>query len=172
MRTRVLIAAAFCFLASDAVCQAVRAISPEVHNFNSPMVLEYGLDDVFKSQSPTVVPEFREFSCRGVTLERVTLQLVRFVTRFKEEPFRRLKIVSEVFNNSGKDKRATIAFALVRAGDVIATETLAVKVQQGDFAKSSAGRSPSAQEVTVPIPANLDVEPYPKLRITMTLTDY
>jgi hypothetical protein len=174
-----LIAAILCFMAADAKSQEITAISPEVHTFNSPMVLEYTLDHVFKDQvdavrnrvsySPTVVTAFRDYTCRGVTLERVTFELTRFV----KETFRRLKIVSEVFNNSGKDKQVTIAFELIKAGDVISTETLkGLRVQQGAFAQSSRGQPASPQELTIRIPPSADGEPYPTLRITMTLSDY
>jgi hypothetical protein len=183
-----LFAAILCFMAANAKSQEITAISPEVHTFNSPMVLEYTLDrflsgigrDVFPehkahalpqkiSWDPVVVTDVRNYTCRGVTLERFTLEL----TRFEAEPFRRLKIVSELFNNSGKDKQVTIVFALVKAGDIIATETLkGLRVQQGAFAQSSRGQPASPQELTIRIPPSADGEPYPKLRITMTLNDY
>jgi hypothetical protein len=165
--------------------QLVTSLSPEVHSFNPPMVLEYGLDEVFKNSkpagvffegnrselrfSPTIETAFRNYNCRGVTLERVTFQLIRF----EKETFRRLKIVSDIFNNSGKDKRVTITFEIVRGGDVIGSGTLkGLRVQQGDYAKASRGQQEGAQEVAIILTQRAEEQPYPKLRVTMDLTDY
>jgi hypothetical protein len=179
MKARLLMVSTLCFIAVDAVGQEISVLSAEVHTFNSPMVLGYTLDQVFKDQvdavrnrtsySPTVVTDFRNYTCRGVTLERVTFELIRV----EKEEARRLRIASELFNNSGKDKLVTISLALVKAGEVVATETLkGLRVQQGRFAQSGRGQPESPQEVTIHIPPNVDGQPYPKLRITVALEDY
>ena len=177
--TLFLVASTSCFIAASAAGQAITALSPEVHTFNSPMVLEYTLDQVIRVQvyavrnrisyAPTFVTDFQNYTCRGVTIEQVTFEFIRF----EKEEARRLRIASALFNNSGKDKLVTITFALVKAGDVVATETLkGLRVQQGKFAQSGRGQPESPQEVTIRIPPNAEGEPYPKLRITMTTTDY
>jgi hypothetical protein len=173
MKTNLVMGATLFYITANAVGQTITALSPEVHSFHTPMVLEYTLDRFLSENtvppyrhSPMDVTDFRNYSCRGVTLERVTLEL----TRFDKETFRSLRIESQLFNNSGKDKLVTLTVAVVKASDVVSTGALkGLRVQQGSFAQAGRGQPESPQELTVRIP---DGEPYPKLRITVTAVDY
>lgn len=168
-RTHRLSAAVGIFLSLPAMAGNIKPISPEVHTFNSPMILEYSLAEAFSNPAgPTTTEEFRDYFCRGVNMERVTIQQL-----FDKERRLILRMICEPFNSSGKDKRVTITMALLRDGEVISTgPTKVMLVPADETAKSGRGLPPSPQEVIVPMPAGSDKRPFPSLRLTITAKDY
>lgn len=154
-----------------AAAQEVVPLSPEVHVYNSPLVLEYSLDETIRSATPTKTTRLADHSCRGVTIETLVLQLLRVAP----DTFLSLKGTFTLFNNSGKDKKADMLFEVFadRSEDVLAS--LSLKKVDVEAGKSGDGK------VKVPIPTSLipvdanPSDPFPgrhlRLRITMALRD-
>lgn len=169
------LAAALCagsvLLGGAAAAQEVVALSPEVHVYNSPLVLEYSLDDTIRSPVPATTTRLAEHSCRGVTIETLVLQLLRVAP----DQFLSLKGAFTLFNNSGKDKKADMLFELLvdRSDEVLAS--LSLKKVDAEAGKSGDGK------LKIPVPTSLipvDANPsdpapgrHLRLRITMALRD-
>ncbi|MCM3876865.1 MAG: hypothetical protein NEA02_10645 [Thermoanaerobaculia bacterium] len=84
----------------------IRAISEELHYFNSPMVLELDLNEFLKlPPGRTWNPEaITRFSCRLVTFGYLML------TASPTDP-NKVSFRASLKNNSGKDKRIQMTFA-------------------------------------------------------------
>jgi hypothetical protein len=142
--------------------QNVTPRSPETHQFASPMVLDYALDDVFKNSPKGVqTEEMRYFECRGVSIQRFVFSIER------GEQSKKASAGGLVFlnNNSGKDKKVSITFDVrTEASSFGSGRFQRLNVEQGDM---------SGKVLLFPItlPAKV-AEPYPFLRITLELFDY
>lgn len=83
----------------------VRAVSEELHQYLSPMVLELDLSEFLalppgKTWNPEAI---KRFSCRWVTFERFSL------TALPDDP-RKVAVLAFLKNNGGKDKRVQMTF--------------------------------------------------------------
>lgn len=161
-------------LGGAASAQEVVALSPEVHLYNSPLVLEYSLDETIRSPSPTKTNRLADHSCRGVTMETLVLQLLRV----GPDKFLSLNGSFTLFNNSGKDKKADVAFDLLADKSSEALSSTLVRKVDLEAGNSGDGK------VKVPIPTALipvdapvfgPESPYAgrhlRLRITITIRD-
>jgi hypothetical protein len=138
----------------------VKPRSPEVHQFMSPMVLDYSLGQFFKTPADFNTPDLARFECRGVTIQRLTLGIER-----GDKGRASVKVLALFNNNSGKDKRTTITFDL---------RTESSSLGSGTFRRLGLEQGDSGWKV-LSFPVNLPaevVEPYPFLRITIELLDY
>jgi hypothetical protein len=164
------------FFGSDASAgQEITVLSPEIHLYNSPLVLEYSLDETLKTGEPTKTTRFAMHSCRGLTIERLELQVVRF----DKDKFVTLRGSITMNNNSGKDKKATVVF------DVLGDDSEKVHTSATlKKARVPTGETPSS-EIGIPLPTELmpvnfkyfgpnkDIlKHHVRLRITLSLEDY
>lgn len=136
--------------------------SPEVHEYRSPMILDYSLQEFFASGTGittgiTGQDDLTLHSCRGVSLSRFSLGF--------ENGKKALKAVVIFGNNSGKDKKVTITFDLRSGERSLGSGTLRrLSIEQGDS---------GLKVVTFPVTlAEPITEPLPYLRITVELFDY
>ncbi|MFN7988493.1 MAG: hypothetical protein U0529_13540 [Thermoanaerobaculia bacterium] len=171
----VLALGALVFLPGGAAsAQEVVAISPEVHLYNSPLVLEYSLDETIRSAAPVKTTRLADHSCRGVTIESLVLQMLRV----GPDRFLSLNGTFVLFNNSGKDKKADLTFDLLAAGSDEALSSTLLRKVDVEAGKSEDGK------VKVPIPTAVipvdalgsgegiqDAGKRLRLRITITLRD-
>ena len=145
-----------------AKAQEVRAISEEIHQFTSPMVLEMSFDPVLDKPAGEkwTTDKTKLFSCRGVTVESLEFRVRPDVGLPK-----RVEIRTVLNNNSGKDKRTTVRFECVDDDKVLCIAVVAPNLEQGDLEKNRA-------VLVLRPPERWNQTPRPKLRITMTLQDY
>ena len=125
------------------------------------MILEYSLDEMLGRANGLTTEEFSFFSCRGVSIERVSLGIV---PGKKKDQASDLQVALKLFNNSGKDKRVTIDLELMNREVRVSGLLKKLNVGQGD---------PSSLTITLPFPlkrGEAGVEP--KLRVTLELVDY
>ncbi len=139
----------------------IRPRSPEVHEFMSPMVLDYSLDQFFKTRAGINTLDLGRFQCRGVTIQRFNLG----IERSENGTGSALKVVVVLSNNSGKDKKASITFDLRTESSSLGSGTFRrLNVEQGE-------RGLKVLSFPVDLPTVI-AEPYPFLRITVELFDY
>ncbi len=179
------------FLGRPLPAQTITPISPEIHNYASPMTLEINLDYICKhpglprvsgvedsrarttSGAPMIVAGTQNYSCRGVEIAGMNLQFVRIMKKRVDEA--NLKIMLDVFNNSVKDKKAVFAFELLKGESLVTSATMKMRVPAGDFAKAGRGSVEGQQHIAFPVTLPgppFDLSPIPRLRMTVTLTDY
>jgi len=167
----VLLAAPSC-PGTSALAQTLVALSPEVHFYASPMVLEYTLDEAIRKGVSTTI-EIALHSCRGVTIESFSLRRFRISHEDSRhvkttEKFQHIRMTLTLFNNSGKDKRVGVRFDLME-GDRVSSGPVEIHLdlEQGDMV---------TKEVDMPLLFEITeheaVTPTPRLRITLSATDY
>jgi hypothetical protein len=145
-------------LASFAAAQDITAVSAEVHQFNSPMILDLTLARFQNNGLMTM--ETKNYSCRGVTIDRLILSVA------EKKGNRELRVSASLFNNSGKDKKATLRYDLMQAAAVTVGGTSKVlTVEQGAFATGY-------PITTLPLSIAPDEITKVNLRVTLTLVDY
>ncbi len=155
-----------------ALAQSVTALSPEVHFYASPMVLEYSLGELIQKRSAATT-SVALHSCRGITIESLSLRLARVGQMdshhvITTEKFQRLRMTLTLFNNSGKDKRVAVHFDFVH-GDLVTPSSVEVSVnlQQGEKEASDIQMPFLLEERESETP-----NPAPRLRITLSAVDY
>lgn len=121
----------------------IRAISEELHYFNSPMVLELDLNEVLalgpgKTWNPEAITRF---SCRLVTFDYLMF------TASPTDP-RKVSFRASIKNNSGKDKR--------------------IQVTLGTSAPCAVKVSPDAGGACT----GILIKPSPTVRLVVTVDDY
>jgi hypothetical protein len=143
--------------------QEVRAISEEIHQFTSPMVLEMSLDPLLDKPvgEKWSTDKTKVFSCRGVTIESMEFR----VLPDQKTPYKKIEVLLRLNNNSGKDKRANVQFQTSEGGEIAFIGGNQVKLEQGDNVERRMGL------YLVP-PEKWNQPPRPKLRVVLTLQDY
>ena len=164
-RTRVaplLLIVAFACVGTKVAAQEVRAISEEIHQFTSPMVLEMSFDPVLDKPAGEkwTTDKTKLFSCRGVTVESLEFRVRPDVGLPK-----RVEIRTVLNNNSGKDKRTTVRFECVDDDKVLCIAVVAPNLEQGDLEKNRA-------VLVLRPPERWNQTPRPRLRIVVTVADY
>ena len=138
----------------------VTPVSREIHQFNSPMVLDFSLDAFLRS--PALSTKALSFySCMGVTIDRLILGLGEKPGQKERE----LGIVMFFFNNSGKDKQGTVRLDLMEGDERLSTVTTTkLRIEQGDT---------SVTNIKLAFPASVtSTSSGLKLRITFQLQHY
>lgn len=143
--------------------QEVRALSEEIHQFNSPMVLEMSLDLLLDKPvgEKWSTDKTKFFTCRGVTIESLEFR----VQPESESSVKTVDIRALLNNNSGKDKRTFVRFEGVDGEKVVGVTIVQVNLNQGDTSKAHT-------MLVLRSPERWAQLPRPKLRVTVTLQDY
>ncbi|HEY3351172.1 MAG TPA: hypothetical protein VGM13_15455 [Thermoanaerobaculia bacterium] len=153
---------AFAGIASTVDAQEIRVLSEEVHQFNSPLVLEVSLDALFEKPvgEKWTVDKMKTLMCRGVTIQSLEFRVQPESGSPKKIDFRAL-----LNNNSGKDKRTHLKFECLDRDTVVCVAIYQVNLETGDNDKHRG-------VLVFRPPEGWNLAPRPSLRITMTLQDY
>ncbi len=161
-RQLVMVAALSAILAGFANAQTVSAISPEMHIFSSPMILEVA---PLMFQGDVFQVDLKNYSCRGVTIENFFIfrnwgSSNRKTATTPEN--RALDLRAALFNSSAKDKQSVLRVDLIAGESVVSSGALAMNT------------SPDEKRVDhrpFPNPPNPEELAKAKIRITMTCPD-
>jgi len=137
--------------------QTVSAVSPEMHMFGSPMVLEVS---PLAFQGDVFQVDLKNYSCRGVTIENFFM-FTNFGRKTAAEN-RALELRASLFNSSAKDKQSVLRVDLIDGEKVVSSGALVIKISPDE--KGIDHRS-------FPNPLNPADLAKAKIRITMTCPD-
>lgn len=140
----------------------VRAVSEEVHNYLSPMVLELDLSEFLElpADQMRTTRATRLFACRLVTIESISIS----VSSPSDNP-RRVAVQLLIRNSSGKDKSVEITIANGERGREQKMLTLVQKVVPDETKLSQGTLLLSPNDAWVH-------QPRPVVRLTVTPVDY